>query len=265
MDMTSPDVDRCGALVRTCPVKRGGCGYRYTKDDKGLEACPHCGTDRHCTVPVGAPGRRCNVHGGKSQLIIGAASPSFKTGLYSKDLPTRLAAQYQAAMDDPELLGLRSGIALLEVRLGELLTRVDVGGGEAELRKVATEFRAVQAARSKIQGAILARNVDRMAEALDELGNCVDKLGAAIDQAQQDYGIWHDIQDVLQDQRALKDSERRRLVDMQTMMSPESGLSFIGTLEALLKKNINIIPEPYATKFLRAVAKDFRETFDVGA
>lgn len=61
----------------------------------------------------------CAMHGGKTPL--GPASPSFKTGRYSKLLPTRLAATYEAGRQDPELLALADEIALTDARLTETL------------------------------------------------------------------------------------------------------------------------------------------------
>lgn len=62
---------------------------------------------------------KCHMHGGKS--LGGMASPTFKTGRYSKHLPERLAGKYKEAMRDPNLLDLRSEVALLDIRLGELV------------------------------------------------------------------------------------------------------------------------------------------------
>ena len=64
---------------------------------------------------------RCNLHGGKTP--IGAALPQFKTGRYSKYLPARLAERYHEAERDPELLSLRSELALVQARLAELISK----------------------------------------------------------------------------------------------------------------------------------------------
>src|SRR4051794_20502728 len=68
---------------------------------------------------------RCRNHGGASLPSI--ASPTLRTGRYSKDIPTRMAARYQEAQADPELLMLRDEIALLDSRLSDVLSRVDSG------------------------------------------------------------------------------------------------------------------------------------------
>src|SRR4051794_14907848 len=74
--------------------------------------------DHVCLGPVVEGRKRCRMHFGN--VPRGMASPHTKTGRYSKDLPTRLLARYEEAMNDPDLLNLSSEIALLGARLSEL-------------------------------------------------------------------------------------------------------------------------------------------------
>jgi hypothetical protein len=61
------------------------------------------------------PGRDvCRFHGGK--VPRGPALPQFRHGRYSRFLPSRLAATYQTAAKDPELLSLRHEFALVDAR-----------------------------------------------------------------------------------------------------------------------------------------------------
>ncbi len=85
--------------------------------------------------------RVCRMHGGKS--LSGFASPSYRTGKWSADLPSRLAGRYQDAASDPELLSLRNSIALIESFIGDELKRLDTGESGrlwGELGKAKTEF-----------------------------------------------------------------------------------------------------------------------------
>jgi hypothetical protein len=81
-----------------------------------------CGakTDRGpCKKPPMKGRTRCDRHGGKS--LAGAASPTFKHGRYSKHLPTNLIPSFQAALEDPDLLSLRSEIALTQCRIDQVI------------------------------------------------------------------------------------------------------------------------------------------------
>src|SRR5918992_3542816 len=67
----------------------------------------------------------CSMHGGKS--LVGPAVNTYRSGRHSRYLPVRMAAKYQEAEHDPELLSLRDQIALVDARLADLLARVDTG------------------------------------------------------------------------------------------------------------------------------------------
>lgn len=54
----------------------------------------------------------------------GIASPHMKTGRYSKSLPTRLLADYESALADPDLIAVREELALLVAREGELVAEI---------------------------------------------------------------------------------------------------------------------------------------------
>lgn len=85
-----------------------------------------CGAKKKSGSPCrmsAMPNGRCRLHGGKSPS--GIAHPGFKTGRYSKDIPTRLSKGYQAALSDPDLLQLNDEIRLTDSLMSELLERFD--------------------------------------------------------------------------------------------------------------------------------------------
>lgn len=104
----------------------------------------------HAKTRSGAPCRgqamlngRCRMHGGATPA--GVALPHFRTGRRSRDLPARLAARYQEARSDPQLLELREGIALVDARIADLLARVDAGESGARWRALQVHFRVCSA------------------------------------------------------------------------------------------------------------------------
>lgn len=93
------------------------------------------------------PNGRCRMHGGATPR--GVASPHFRHGRYSKALPVRLAAVYAQARTDDDLLAVRDEAALLQVRIGELLTRLaadDVQDDARIWREVRTTIDALRKA-----------------------------------------------------------------------------------------------------------------------
>lgn len=100
-----------------------------------VDGVPH---GRQCTATAKATGQRCKrlaVDGYNVCQVHGAGSPHkgrpggrpIVHGRYSKHLPERLAGKFQDAMRDPNLLDLRSEVALLDIRIGEL---VEALGGD---------------------------------------------------------------------------------------------------------------------------------------
>lgn len=158
--------------------------------------------------------RVCTVHGGLTPS--GVASANWKHGRYSKAIPTRLMERYQASESDPELLNLRSDIALVDARISELLGSVDVGESGRlwrDLGKLRKDFLVAQ--REKDQ--------DAMASVLTELLNTVGR-GA------QDWERWQEIADFLERRRRLVESEQKRLVAMQQMVTAEQAMTLVTTL-----------------------------------
>src|SRR5262249_31764372 len=73
---------------------------------------------QQCKNPAVHPTDKCRSHGGLS--LRGVAHPQYKNGAHSKYLPRHLKRDYHRAVKDPELLSLRSEVALLAARELEL-------------------------------------------------------------------------------------------------------------------------------------------------
>jgi len=63
----------------------------------------------------------CRAHGGATPR--GIASPHYKHGRWSKDVPTQLACRYEEARQDSELLSLRDEIALIDCQISTVLAQ----------------------------------------------------------------------------------------------------------------------------------------------
>ena len=72
----------------------------------------------------------CRMHGGKTPR--GIAHPSFKSGRYSKDLPTNLAARYEESLKSDSLKSLLDDLSLCDLRISELLSRIKEKGEPPE-------------------------------------------------------------------------------------------------------------------------------------
>ena len=152
---------------------------------------------------------RCGLHGGKTPA--GPACANYRTGRYSAYVPERLRERYEAAEHDAELLSLRGEIALTDARLIDLLARVNTGeSGQlwARLKKAHGEFKVYR----------LARDVPKMNMALA-------KIEAFLDSAVQDHAAWAEIGELIEQRRRLTESESKRMVALQQMLSAEEAMT----------------------------------------
>lgn len=165
---------------------------------------------------------RCRMHGGSTPM--GMALPQFKTGRYSKVLPARLAARYQEALSDPALLELREEVSLLDARLSDLLQRVETGeSGEVWklLRAMFAEFNRARA----------AGKVPEMQAALHDIEGLIVR-GLA------DYAAWQEVGGVLEQRRKLVESERKRLVEMQQMITSEQAMVMLAAVVDTVRRHV---------------------------
>jgi hypothetical protein len=156
--------------------------------------------------------------------LAGAAAPAYKHGRHSKYLPARLVERYGEAVGDSELLALRDEIALVDVRLGELLERIDTGESQALWMQLGATF-------EEMQQSYASQNASGFARAVKNLAAIIEQGGRA-DQ------VWDDIGKQLEQRRRLVESERRRLVDMQQMLTAEQAMVLLAAVVDVVRQNV---------------------------
>jgi hypothetical protein len=168
------------------------------------------------------PNGRCRMHGGKS--LRGMAHPNAKHLRYAKDMPARLSGRYQEALDDPELLSTRHEIALVEARLNDLLTRADTGEAKILWEKARKLNQDIQKAiHNENYGATLVHAAE-----LDFI------IGSGL----TDYEAWYQIQALIEQRRKLSESEQKRLVAAQQMITSEQAMTFVAAIVDSVRRNV---------------------------
>jgi len=159
--------------------------------------------------------RVCTVHGGLTPG--GIASPHFKTGEYSKyALPLRMRERYEASLNDPALLEQRREISLVDARLQDLLARVDTGESGAL-------WKGLQDARVELLACRKAGDVLGQTLALNRILDFIS-------QAHADYRAWAEVGAALEQRRKLVESERKRLVEAQQVITTEQAMLFANAI-----------------------------------
>ncbi len=166
---------------------------------------------------------RCRMHGGKQPH--GIARSNTKHGRYSKYLPGRLLERYQESLVDSELLALREEISIVDARISDLLTRVESGeSGE--------NWEAIQKAWQEFREARSTRKTELIAIA-------EDRLEMAIDAGVTDYTAWTEVRQAIELRRKLVDSERKRLVAAQQMITADEVMLLITAIADTVRRNVS--------------------------
>jgi len=165
---------------------------------------------------------RCALHGGKS--LKGIASPLFKHGRYSKYMPQRLMDRYLDALKDPELLAMRDDISLVDARMADLLQRVDTGEAGKTWAELRGAYKALISFMKANDGAGVKASLDDMS--------------ALIHKGYGDYVAWNEVMGAMEQRRKMVESERKRLLEMQQVITVEDTLGLMMRIIDAIKRNI---------------------------
>jgi hypothetical protein len=179
-------------------------------------------TGNRCKNPAVTGYEVCRKHGGATPR--GIANANTKHGRYSKDLPTRLAGRFEDAINDEELGTLKSEIALLDTRIGEMLSNVDT-------EQYGDIWKQTNDSVHKLKAAINSKDGSLMASALNDLDACVRR-------GYSDMSTWDNILKLVEQRRKLTDSERKRMVDLQQMITAEQSMLLVTTLMRAVKTHV---------------------------
>jgi hypothetical protein len=163
------------------------------------------------------PNGRCRMHGGTS-----TGRPMTAGGRFSKFLPARLAARYEEARKDAQLLSLSDDLAVLEARLCELLGTLD------------TEESAAGWARALglYETALKEGRGPKATAALRELGAVLKAgLGAA--------AKWAEVDEIMEQRRRLSEAEVKRLAAMGQFITATEGNLLIAALVRAVHENVD--------------------------
>ena len=192
-----------------------------------------------CQRPATANSGKCRHHSGKaitSKRIEMPVRDAKRPGRVDRYLPTRLLERYREALNDPDLLAMRDEIAVLDARLADLLKRSD-SGESAELWKRA----------QSVFGRFIKANRDGN---MNEVAASLSELQKIIERGNDEYAMWRDIRELIEDRRRLVGAERQRLVEMQHLMNADQAMFVASSLAEVVRRHVT---DP---EILRAISED---------
>lgn len=171
--------------------------------------------------PIRGTGR-CRFHGGKS--VSGPDHPNFKTGKYSKVLRRDLLRAYADSMMTEDPYSMREELGLLDARLTLLAQGLNNDDGEGLGEKINDLRDLVLMSKSEGDPIDLAILADKVTE--------LHTLVTA------ERRQWSEIYDVIDYRRKLVESERKREVEAQRMISEQQALIIISLLVNIIRKHV---------------------------
>lgn len=206
-------------MTQTTPGSRA----REVVPKGGAKRCGAIKSDgQPCRAYVVPGSNRCKFHGGATPR--GIASHMFKDGKYSKYLPTGLLEIYQQTQQDGELLSLEGEIRLVDVRIRELLGQLEAGPSDEIWEKA---LGLVGSIRAYVKQEEYSK-VPAVLEALDRL----------VLEGSNEKEVWQGVLQLMETRRRLVEGERKRLVEMNHVITSENAMVLVVALASAVKKHV---------------------------
>tara|TARA_R110000868_G_scaffold176609_4_gene414493 strand:- start:7389 stop:8081 length:693 start_codon:yes stop_codon:yes gene_type:complete len=215
---------------RTSP-KDGRCNS-YRKND---------GT--YCRAyPLHGGATRCHRHGGKNQQNANFGTKSLKHGRSSKHLPTRLISSYREMLADEQQLSLSNEIALIDTRLSEAVGGLNVESGMALWKAL-----------SMMKNAYIRYEQSRHRTKAERV---LMEMFEVIEEGTSEFKQWQEILGLIDHRRKTVESERKRIVETQQVLTSREAMAMMAAIHDSLRKRIN---DP---RVLRDIARDLDSLFN---
>lgn len=167
----------------------------------------------------------CYMHGGNS--LGGIASPTFKTGRYSRYIPAQLADRYQEAQNDSDLLSLNDDVALIRSFTLKHLADMSTGDTHPAWIEAKKAYDKMEAA-----FAVGPSAIDRLITARFKLGEIIEPNYRAALSERQVIGN-------LDQLGRIANIERRLLIGRQQVITVEKMMLMIAAIAGSVKRHVS--------------------------
>jgi hypothetical protein len=167
------------------------------------------------------PNGRCPLHGGKS--LKGPASGTYQGKGYSKYFPSKkLRRIFARSFEDRELMRLRNDLAIVATRLVELIQSLNSGQSGTLWKRLRKKYRELRRSRP---------NTAKFTKAINEIGELIE-CGSSND------AIWKEIGQQIELRRRLLDSETKRSLVADQVMTAERVLMMGDVIATVIRTHV---------------------------
>ncbi len=175
-----------------------------------------------CRRPKVKGRTRCYLHGGRQP--VGVDSVNYRGKGYSKYVPDAFIEQFKETLNDPEFAGSRDDIAILTVRVKELIKRL--GTGES-----GSLWNALKSAFTELEAGIESSDSEVMNAALITLRRLIN-AGVASEQS------WNELGEAIDRKTNIAAKEWKRQVDLKRVMTEEQAMALFVELVEIVKREV---------------------------
>lgn len=214
---------KCNVLLHNCR----SCKYHYVPDDIDLEYCPECGEKRgRCANSPQVGGKTCKKHGTNFTLM---THPNAIVQSYIDNLPAKYHVTFIKAVNNPDILDMSPGIALLEAREKEIASRLYSEVSDKlwlDLKKAWVDFDNTKYIKDSRMFEI------KYAETRAKVENLINN-------GYNDAVSWGEIRSLQEQMRKLRESEMKRREKMSNMMTKSQVERLIGAVVDAINSNVS--------------------------
>lgn len=164
-----------------------------------------------------------------------------KDGRHKNTLPKPFLEMYLESMNDPQLLELRDEISLLDLRINELTAKVKEGENDQMWEKVQALWRRFMFA---------VRTGD-----LVEQNKIINPLNILIQTGASERLAWQDIASLIDRRRKLVETESRRLIAAQHMITVEQAMMILTMTIGSLQEAVYLYADQTTARHILTDAK----------
>lgn len=208
--------EKCRALKKSC-----SCGWSVGHG-KRVESCPVCGADLRCGLYPVVGYAYCSNHGAPAPSRNYYGSGAMTNGSGSQFPLTRLAAKYNAMMQDGRVLSNRKSIEIVRARIQQLAERIDLNEAPDRLAKLYGLWGKYEELRKG------GRETEaRLIEA---------EIDGEFDKVYHDYAAWKQMFEALDLDRKMVESEVKVLTQIKAIITVEDAYELSAKLLAAVMK-----------------------------
>lgn len=172
---------------------------------------------------VNIPGAtKCRMHGGFSPR--GVAAANFQGRGYSKDIPMGLVQAYERAENDPDLMSMRSEVALIQMRIAELVRSLGTGENGSLWQDTQESYAAFKHAMSIRDDAAA--------------GEALERMGTLIERGMGTWETWQELQRTIDLKTQVAAREWKRMVDLRQTLTVEDAYFIINSIALSVTRHV---------------------------